>query len=88
MLQSRLASLGLTTKLPKLKYNDDRLGEGGGGRGGGAPLFAFQSFRPRPVSSLLLDPAFRATSVAAVDAALRRIMPRVPTFVLTFVLHP
>lgn len=31
MVMSRLASLGLTTKLPKLKYND---GGRGGGRGG------------------------------------------------------
>ena len=30
---SRLASLGLTTKLPKLKYNDAGLGGREGGRG-------------------------------------------------------
>ena len=34
---SRLTRLGLTTKLPKLKYNDEGLGgrEGGRGRGRG-----------------------------------------------------
>ena len=47
MLQSRLASLGLTTKLPKLKYNDDGLG-GGGGEGGRGATVCLSVIPPPP----------------------------------------
>ena len=45
-MKSRLASLGLTTKLPKLKYNDDGLG--GGGREGGRGATVCLSVIPPP----------------------------------------
>ena len=46
MIMYRPASLGLTTKLPKLKYNDDGLGGRGGG--GGRHCLPFSHSAPAP----------------------------------------